>query len=211
MASLSPSMPNEPEYWPVAPRVGDVLYCHFPQDLDTTEPEPAKARPCLVFLVRRLSVEREQFKVLVAFGTSLRTDKLQLEEFVIDKKRHAEAFQASGLAYTTKFDLSRLVALDYTEEWFTTRGTTAPVLGTIMHGPEFRDDLKSALAGAARAAGLKKRIGDESAQIPRLPAHCALGGYPCRASFFNLANCFSHSACSWRRFSRSAPGVSGVR
>ncbi|MBT9588179.1 hypothetical protein IV102_32880 [bacterium] len=114
-------------------------------------------------------MEREQFKVLVAFGTSQRTDKLQLEEFVLDQKRHADAFQAAGLAYTTKFDLSRLVALDYTEEWFTTRGTTTPVLGTIMHGADFHDELKPALAGAARAAGLKRRIGDESAQIPRLP------------------------------------------
>ena len=55
--------------------------------------------------------------VVVAYGTSEKTTQLDAGELVITPA-DGEAFGASGLAFSTKFNLKSRVTLPYTDEWF---------------------------------------------------------------------------------------------
>ena len=55
--------------------------------------------------------------VHVAYGTSRRTDELYPGEFLI-APADVQAFAASGLSLSTKFDLGKSVDLPYNETWF---------------------------------------------------------------------------------------------
>ena len=55
--------------------------------------------------------------VHVAYGTSRKTDELYPGEFLISPE-DGQAFVASGLSLSTKFDLGKSVDLPYNETWF---------------------------------------------------------------------------------------------
>jgi hypothetical protein len=60
----------------------------------------------------------QQFSVLVAYGTSPKTDQLRSGEFVIAKHEVA-AYSLAGLSYTSKFSFRNTAQLPYNSEWFT--------------------------------------------------------------------------------------------
>lgn len=88
----------------------------------------AKPRPALVIQV--FDDDAPRHKVLVAYGTSRKTDALRAGEFLI--ARHiGEPYRLSGLGFDTKFDLAACVELDYNEVWF-----TAPPAAPFGHRPK---------------------------------------------------------------------------
>ena len=95
-----------------APRPGDIVWCHFPQD-NLLAPGP-KARPALVVKVGEIDGKPA---VAVAYGTSQRVEALYPGEFAITRTDR-EAFDLAGLSFDTKFDLSNVVELPYTTRWF---------------------------------------------------------------------------------------------
>ncbi|MCY1366369.1 hypothetical protein D9M69_532620 [compost metagenome] len=54
--------------------------------------------------------------MIIAYGTSQRTDKLYPGEFVLDPQD--DGFHLSGLSVRTKFDLSRTVQVPFDSAWF---------------------------------------------------------------------------------------------
>ena len=117
-------------WWP-APEAGDIVWCHFPQDRGI-EPGP-KPRPALVMKVFDNSAQ--QFAVLVAYGTSQKTDRLYRGEFRITKSEHPAAYASAGISYSTKFDLGKMIDLPYNADYFSVPphapyGQT-PQLGTL--------------------------------------------------------------------------------
>lgn len=131
--------------WP-RPKPGDIVWCHFPEDL---QPAPGpKPRPALVLAVGRIE---DNTAVEVAFGTSQKTHRLYAQEFLISPE-DGEAFGTAGLSYPTKFNLARRVELPYTPEWFAVApgspfGQT-PKLG-ILH-PSLMRRARSALDARRR-------------------------------------------------------------
>ena len=95
-----------------APRPGDIVWCHFPQDKQLA-PGP-KARPALVVKVGEIDGKPA---VAVAYGTSQRVEALHPGEFAITRADR-EAFALAGLSFDTKFDLSSVVELPYLKQWF---------------------------------------------------------------------------------------------
>jgi hypothetical protein len=55
--------------------------------------------------------------VLVAYGTSQKTDRLYRGEFRIAPE-DGEAFQLAGLSFATKFNFATAVELPYDSRWF---------------------------------------------------------------------------------------------
>jgi hypothetical protein len=115
--------------WRAEPTAGDVLWCHFPDDIRPR----AKPRPALVLAV--FDDNAPQFTVRVAYGTSQRTTALRRGEFAILRNKHATAFTAAGLSFDFKFDLKQALDLPYTSDWFSVppaapHGQT-PKLGTL--------------------------------------------------------------------------------
>lgn len=55
--------------------------------------------------------------VLVAYGTSQKTDQLRSGEFLISD-RDVTAYQLAGLSYPTKFSFHSTVELPFNSEWF---------------------------------------------------------------------------------------------
>jgi len=73
-----------------------------------------KPRPALVVDIGRL---RGEPAVEVIYGTSRKLERLYRGEFSITEE-DGDAFTASGLSYSTKFDTARSVFLPYDDEWF---------------------------------------------------------------------------------------------
>ena len=73
-----------------------------------------KPRPALVLSVREFA---GRSIAVVAYGTSQKVDQLYAGEFSIVSADRA-AFEAAGLAVSTKFNLARIFALDYNDVWF---------------------------------------------------------------------------------------------
>jgi hypothetical protein len=57
------------------------------------------------------------FIVLVAYGTSQKTDQIRLGDFLI-ADRETAAYQLTGLSYSIKFRFHNTVELPYNSEWF---------------------------------------------------------------------------------------------
>lgn len=115
--------------WWGEPTAGEIVWCHFP---DQIHPRP-KPRPALILVV--FDDHSPQFEVRVAYGTSHRTTSLHRGEFAIFRERNPAAYTAAGLSYDTIFDLTQVLDLPYTSEWFSVppaapHGQT-PKLGTI--------------------------------------------------------------------------------
>lgn len=91
------------------PVYGDLVWCYFPEDMGNKKP---KARPVLV-----LSSNGDDNTVIVAFGTTQKTDNIYPEEFFLMDDGSSEFLQ-SGLSYSTKFDLYRLAKLKFNSDHF---------------------------------------------------------------------------------------------
>ncbi len=96
------------------PEIGDILWCHFPHEINTPQ---LKARPALVISVYE-GEYTDEFSVDVAYGTSQRVSNLYRGEFAICKSKNLVAYEQAGLSYDTKFDLKRIVLVEYTATWF---------------------------------------------------------------------------------------------
>jgi len=92
-------------------------------------------------------------RVRVVYGTSQKPTPVRRGEFLIRRENEA-AFRLSGLSYPTKFSLSKVVVLPYTDVWFapaplaTGRCAPTPRMG-MLHAM-----LMGELQRAAREAGL---------------------------------------------------------
>lgn len=73
-----------------------------------------KPRPALVV---RIGEMEGQPAAAVAYGTSQRVNELHTGEFGITRA-DGDAFRAAGLSFETKFDLSNIVELPFSKEWF---------------------------------------------------------------------------------------------
>jgi len=115
-------------WWP-APSAGDIVWCHFPDDI---HPRP-KPRPALILLV--FDDDAPQFHVQAAYGTSQRTTTLYRGEFTILRSANPIAYQTAGLSYDTKFNLAQILTLPYNTEWFSVPPAAphgqSPKLGTL--------------------------------------------------------------------------------
>jgi hypothetical protein len=69
-------------------------------------------------VVKVFDDQAPHFIVLVAYGTSKKTDQLRSGEFLIANHELA-AYQLAGLSYTTKFSFHITAELSYNSEWFT--------------------------------------------------------------------------------------------
>ncbi len=116
-------------WWP-APEAGDIVWCHFPFDRGI-EPGP-KSRPALVVKVFDDDVSR--YSVLIAYGTSQKTDRLHAGEFLVAPSERA-AYKLAGLSYPTKFSFKQTVELPFNETWFKVPPTApngqTPKLGVL--------------------------------------------------------------------------------
>lgn len=99
-------------WWP-APEAGEIVWCHSPENKGI-EPGP-KPRPALIIKV--FDDQAPHFIVLVAYGTSQKTDQLRSGEFLIADHETA-AYQLAGLSYSTKFSFHNTVELPYNSELF---------------------------------------------------------------------------------------------
>jgi len=105
-------MNEAPTAWP-EPTAGALVWCRFPE---SPHLKPGrKSRPALVLTV--FDDLAPLFRVLVAYGTSQKTDKLYAGEFRIAPK-DGEAYALSGLSYPTKFNLAKVVELPFSTVWF---------------------------------------------------------------------------------------------
>lgn len=99
--------------WWDAPEAGEIVWCHFPEDRGFKKgPKP---RPALVIKV--FDDQAPHFFVLVAYGTSQKTDQLRSGEFLISRN-DAAAYRLAGLSYPTKFSFHSTLELPFNDEWF---------------------------------------------------------------------------------------------
>jgi hypothetical protein len=98
--------------WWAEPVAGDIVWCHFPDHI-TPRPKP---RPALILTV--FDDQSPHFYVRVVYGTSQRVTDLHRGEFSIMKMRNVAVYEAAGLSYDTKFDLTKTLDLPYITEWF---------------------------------------------------------------------------------------------
>ena len=72
--------------------------------------------------------------VLIAYGTSQKTDRLHTGKFLIDSTERA-AYKLAGLSYSTKFSFKLSVELPFNETWFKVPPTApsgqTPKLGVL--------------------------------------------------------------------------------
>lgn len=119
-----------PEIWWPEPQAGVIVWCRFP-DTPAFQPGP-KPRPALVLTV--FDDEAPQFRVLIAYGTSQKVDRLYAGEFQVTPQDGA-AFRLAGLSFPTKFNLSTAVELPYNMRWFDVPPTApcgqTPQLGVL--------------------------------------------------------------------------------
>ena len=116
--------------WP-PPDPGDIVWCRFPQGV-VPDPGP-KSRPALVIAVdHRTSLDF----VVAAYGTSQKLDRIYKGEFALLHQVNLAAFNATGLAYSTKFDLNRLFVMPWGRDYFAVPPSMAarqnPKLGVLQ-------------------------------------------------------------------------------
>ena len=68
-------------------------------------------------IVKEFDDQAPHFIVLVAYGTSQKTDQLRSGEFLLAGHETA-VYQLAGLSYSTKFSFHNTVELPYNSEWF---------------------------------------------------------------------------------------------
>ena len=91
-----------------------------------------KPRPALIVKVFDDDVPR--YSVLIAYGTSQKTDRLHAGEFLVAPTERA-AYKLAGLSYPTKFSFKQRVELPFNETWFKVPPTApngqTPKLGVL--------------------------------------------------------------------------------
>lgn len=106
------------------PETGDIVWCRFPQD-KIPHPGP-KPRPALVLRVDALP--KNEFAVVVAYGTSKNVNQLFSGEFAL-----ANDYAPAGLAEPAKFNLFNAARLVFDDAWFSApSGSRSPVMGRIQ-------------------------------------------------------------------------------
>lgn len=111
-------MPGKPSGTAYAlPSPGDIVWCRFPEDA-RLKPAP-KPRPVLILAVGVHEDDERLPMVRIAAGTSRKVtpDKVYPWELLIESDG-SSAFQASGLSYTTKFNIRNTLELPYTSTFF---------------------------------------------------------------------------------------------
>ncbi len=109
------------------PTAADVVLCRFPENLSKPAPGP-KPRPAILLQVFPPAPQKPSvYRVKVCYATSNRS-KLYPSEIEITAQEHPVEYRSAGLSSDTKFDLAKVILLDYTDEWFAL--PFAP-----MHGP----------------------------------------------------------------------------
>ena len=104
--------PKVSQWWP-KPDAGDIVWCLFPR-LPALEAGP-KPRPALIIQV--FEDDSPCHRVLVAYGTSQKTDALRAGEFLVGQSM-GEPYRLADLSFDTKFNLGACVELDYNDLWF---------------------------------------------------------------------------------------------
>jgi hypothetical protein len=99
------------------PSPGDIVWCRLPEDA-RLKPAP-KSRPVLILAVGVHEEDDGLPMVRIAAGTSRKVtaDKVYPWEMLIESDG-SSAFQASGLSYTTKFNIRNTLELPYTSAFF---------------------------------------------------------------------------------------------
>jgi hypothetical protein len=99
------------------PSPGDIVWCRFPEDAQL-KPAP-RPRPALVLAVGVHEEDEHLPMVRIAAGTSRKVTagKVYPWELLIESDG-SSAFQASGLSFTTKFNIRNTVELPYTPTFF---------------------------------------------------------------------------------------------
>ena len=118
--------------WP-APEPGDIVWCRFPErPRDKPGPKP---RPALVLEVIELA---DGTKVVIAYGTTQKLDRMHAGEFAIRKHDNAAAYKLAGLSFDTKFDLGKTLALPWDSMFFAVphdpKHGQIPKLGSLHSG-----------------------------------------------------------------------------
>lgn len=115
------------------PAAGETALCRFPDDLVARRPGPKK-RPAIILRVSATPDRHGAYRVTVCYATSNLT-RVHDWDLLVDEQHDHDALMRMGLACTTKFDLSELVTLPYTDEWFSVPEMTPfgwlPKLGEI--------------------------------------------------------------------------------
>jgi len=103
------------KWWP-APASGELVWCHFPDEVSSKPKPKPKPRPSLILMTK---LDEDGFKfVTVAYGTSQKTNRLYSGEFKISEKDNPSAYTSSGLSYETKFNLKLTVQLPFNDLYF---------------------------------------------------------------------------------------------
>jgi hypothetical protein len=126
------------------PALGDIVYCRFPERIDVPGLKP---RPGLV--VGLALLEDGVRAVVIAYGTSQKTNALRAGEFLISPA-DGEAYRAAGLSFPTKFNLKLRSVVPYTDEWF--RVPPHPAFGQTPKLGILHPSLMRRAAAVARAA-----------------------------------------------------------
>ncbi|OGT54760.1 MAG: hypothetical protein A3E01_18780 [Gammaproteobacteria bacterium RIFCSPHIGHO2_12_FULL_63_22] len=92
------------------PSPGDIVWCHFPNA--NPKDKTMKERPALVLSVMD---ETDPPRLRVAYGTTQKPRPVGRGQFLISRPAH---LLQAGLADETRFSLTNVVVLDYTEHWF---------------------------------------------------------------------------------------------
>lgn len=99
------------------PEPGDLVWCRFPED-PRLKPAP-KPRPVLVLAVGHHEDDPAIPMVRVAAGTSRKTGQGQVFPWeMLIENDGSDPFRATGLGYTTKFNIRNTLELPYTPEFF---------------------------------------------------------------------------------------------
>jgi hypothetical protein len=138
---------DQAEIWWVEPQAGDICWCWTPHEIEPPRPGP-KRHPSLIYRVTG-TADLKRFKVLIAPGTSQKTDRLYGGEFCIGNDEDGNALKVAGLYKPTKFQLNRLVWLPYSSDFFGIPdwipGARSPKIGSLDTSiPSVRRKLESA-------------------------------------------------------------------
>lgn len=116
------------------PTAADVVLCRFPENLARPAPGP-KPRPAILLQVFPPAPKAPGvYRVKVCYATSNRA-KLYPSEIEITAAAHPVEHMSAGLSADTKFDLAKVILLDYTDQWFAVPASPmygpVPKLGTV--------------------------------------------------------------------------------
>lgn len=112
--------------------------------------------------------------VKVAYGATQRTTSLRVGEFLISKHKYTVALKQAGLAFDTKFDLNRVIALPRSERYFKVPPTINPAYGQTPKMGSLHASMSRALFVAHSAK--RERAGAQPAMFVRIAAVVRMDG-----------------------------------